>query len=49
MSDFMPRMSYVCRHIMGELNGRPADKLNDPELLEGLLFEAARLVYCTRA
>lgn len=44
MSDPLPRMSYVCRHIMVELNGCPADQLNDAELLEGLLLEAARLV-----
>ena len=44
MADHLPRMSYVCRHIIVELNGCPSDALNDAQLLESMLFEAAQMV-----
>ena len=44
MSDSLPRRSYVCRHIIVELNGCPSDALNDAQLLESMLFDAAKMV-----
>lgn len=44
MNATSPPKTYVCRHILVELNGCPAHKLNDAALLEALLLEAAQLV-----
>jgi len=44
MADLFPRMFYVCRHLIVELNGCPSDALNDTLLLESVLFKAAKMV-----